>query len=255
MPKKKTQHKKDIERGVEQLKKVNAKDIAEEYTTVVDYEAKRERDVRKIGSNWSACKAPIDDFECDEKERTQDFSFLVKNASSDCAHFELSSEKLWKKENLSSFCEIFNLDLNILSKGLACLPFYERIDIDVNELSLEEKAYFDEEAVKNWELYQPIIDNFQKKLQVKNDKSSENDHLEKTKNSGVLNSHIHCNTKNPIMSETKINAEKNMEVINKPSEDFSNKSTKPVTKSKAVPSVVFNSNENLEDWLDSVLDD
>ncbi|KAK6626482.1 hypothetical protein RUM44_008955 [Polyplax serrata] len=246
----------------------------EEYLTVVDHENRKKYEKRPIENNWAKYDAPPSsppsDHELDEETdvKTNDFGYLLKNASSDYSHFEFSSEKLWKKEerNVPS-CSLFNLDLNLLSNGLACVPFYDRIEMDVKDLTLEEKSYFDVEAEKNWSVYNPIREHFLQKSQARNTSINKKKYFElnesnvdkcddntgKSKRNLLKSVHDTQEQEKISGSFFHLNTDKCGNLAGNVEKHFHEGGS--AKKIEETSPAVFSEKENLEDWLDSVLDD
>lgn len=246
MPKKKVNRKESShEKLLEPCKPNYSKKESTENLTV-DCENKKKYEKRKLVNNWKKYETALSDLEStdsgDELPKTNDFEFLLSNASSDNSRFQFKSEKLWSaQENPFSKNELFNLDLGLLCSGLACVPFYERIGLDPSELSESERIRCDEEAKNNLEIYNPIRQKFLEKLMSPKSSACVESQNSNKEEKFFLNKNISDEasklTDSPDNRNNNVN-KKDKELLSTPN----NKT-------------VFSENEDLENWLDSVLDE
>ncbi|KAL0274642.1 UNVERIFIED_CONTAM: hypothetical protein PYX00_002728 [Menopon gallinae] len=192
---------------------------------------------RKIQSNWDRYEEPPPTSE--EQPKASDFETLLK-APSMCTYFQFKSEKNWETEAAkSSFSgqKFFELDLEVLAKGLACIPFYERASIDKSVLTQSDIDACDKKARDSEDRYKSVKERFLKKLE-RDCQLPDLIHKERERDSPPINQ---VPATNLAPDEEKIA----QNVINVLSSD----------KSKVCSEVENNGDdENLEDWLDSVLD-
>lgn len=192
---------------------------------------------RKIQSNWSRYEEPA--ATAVETPKASDFESLLK-APAQCNYFQFKSEKNWETEAANSSFrgrKFFDLDLEVLDKGLASIPFYKRAGIDRDLLTEKDASACDKKASESEERYEVVKKKFLNKLE------SEYQLVDESPKENESEARQVPSTKSP--SEEEKIAEKMIKALTVTPSDASN-----------VSAEVNNSDEeNLEDWLDSVLDD
>lgn len=209
---------------------------------------------RKITNNWAKYEQQITfDDSPQQPADHNSFTYLLQNSSSDTSYFQLAAEREWESQDLKPEGDLFSLDLKLISSGLACLPFYERIGIDVNLLSPNFVKSCDSEAKTNLLKHKPTLDSHRAKLKeatLNNFVISETaEGKERTDRDSVQNQQhdTECARLSPVLPV--------VDSLPSSSEKVSvdSKSTE-VDMSVNKHLLGSEQEDDLEDWLDSVLD-
>lgn len=210
-------------------------------TLQLDYDYNQQFTKRKIESNWRKY-----DEQPDEEENPQmlaaDFEKILLAPKSIGSHFTFASERDWSQPNdetESKNAAAFQLNLNSLKNGACQLPFYLRHDLSLEMFTKEE------------------IDDMDSRANAVDDASTKKQMVEKKKDPAIIVKSVPAK---PAMASTSGSGQRPTKSI-QPTDEITKlaKSTdaislKPTeTKAKTVPKAKGKSNEDIQEWLDDIL--
>lgn len=263
MPKKPQHKKKPSSKIVVEEQEPNK---IEEPDELDDQDGKKYKN-RDIKSNWDKYKLDTSDGNVeDEEPPANDFDSLLKSTHTVTNAFKFKFERNWEKELEEQQPFQLNINLQALSAGLSCIPFYERIGLEPSEFSVEDlkkcdacadkclKKYettketyfkFDEKTESSHRKFEDDVKSCKLQKQQSNVLHSSREGSENKSSVGNNNSSME-----PILKFDDVEKmSENFKVVSVDSDLVGSHETVSVPEHKAV-----NDDENLEDWLDSVLD-
>ncbi|XP_018570416.1 uncharacterized protein LOC108910331 [Anoplophora glabripennis] len=185
---------------------------------------------RNLGSNWDRYETE-DDSQSPQLTSSTDFSILANAPIAQGQHFQFKQDKVIAKEIEKTPQELFSLDLNMLKHSILTVPFYERVGIDEKYFTKNQISFMNRSAENS------LLKYSEKYNSNRTEEKVEDLYLNTGNDSVPVNENQNVDVTDLATNETEEN-ENVSELINL--------ETKQETES---------SEEDLEKWLDDILDD
>lgn len=227
---------------------------------------------RKVVSNWDRYDLPPD--EESTKTKGENFSRLLQVAGSSTSQFRFKEEEEWTSPEQTEL----SLDLQDLSSSISCFPLYEVLRLDKDLLSVEQIAEYDRLSSENQKKYQQNSNSVNSVNPVHIDRKRDNSKNSTEKQASKQREKL-CIESNAldelldavVLEETGVHRlhtellpdKSNTGRLTTLEEDLddllssdNHKENKYIQQdiSSSVHTAKTTQDENLEDWLDSVLD-
>lgn len=203
---------------------------------------------RKVVSNWDRYnEVPSDEGEADSL--ASDFEQILLAATSVGEHFTFADERKWLKElddetslESSTLRNIFQLNVQALRESVAKLPFYMRTNIPKEDFSHDEISDMD---------YQYSCASVKLDLQSKIITPAPKFATVLTKQDGSLvmaastEQHVPVQQRTvPSIADERLNTTSGSSI-----------KTQPITTKSSPPNVIKHNLDDIQDWLDDILND
>lgn len=223
-------------------------------TLQLDYNPHQQYSKRKLVSNWDRYAEQSDESD-GEQVTASDFEQILLASKSVGEHFTFSAEQDWQQsverdaidKNSTSF-DLFKLDISKLKKGVAKLPFYIKHGLSKNEFSEEEITKMDH-GVQYFE-----------KLESKDQHPFNENLLNIIRDSKSTDHQSHRQQSKNELNPTKTEAQSTKTVLlsNQDKQKLNDTQDTEATQSnssKSIKKVEDNKDEDIQDWLDDILNE
>ncbi|KAI8117795.1 hypothetical protein FF38_08010 [Lucilia cuprina] len=206
----------------------------------------------------------LDGFPAGEEENEQmragDFNSMSQLPAGMGGHFKFASEKQWEQAEMEEFLdnteasEYFTLNLKLLNVGLQTIPFYKRMDYSSSMFSKEQLQNMEKEAEAAEKTYQNVL-----KEHIENPRIKINSASRKTNS---------AKSQKSTKAKTSEAADELDELLNMTSDQMSKVSVKSGANTPAlkpaspdnktadgISSTVADNKDDIQQWLDNVLDE
>lgn len=240
-------------------------------TLLLDYDHKQQYVKRKLVSNWDRYDEPSNEEE-DPQLMAADFEKILSTPQSVGSYFTFASERDWTEDGGNGIINnLFKLDLSMLENGIGRLPFYVRHDMPKDHFLAEEIADMNQrvnyaenrEASSRKSAGNEFTQNM---LNLLSNSSGKDQTFSKPKESDSVKANESTVPDRVVQSMQKLSVQTEPKSDNVASD--SPKKVEPNKSFRAPPMLTASapshtpsskatkdSNEDIQDWLDDILND